>query len=131
MFFSLCALNLDFSADNTRQALKPFNHVHTATPHKPRSCWMGETASRAGAAKVATESAPKLDAAPEPRRASALVPMASVTMRFEVGSAQGGVVLRLTDAVSGQVVREIRLQNAASPAGASPHRPGQIVDLRA
>ena len=91
----------------------------------------GETASRAGAAKVATESAPKLDAAPEPRRASALVPMASVTMRFEVGSAQGGVVLRLTDAVSGQVVREIRLQNAASPAGASPHRPGQIVDLRA
>lgn len=91
----------------------------------------GETASRAGAAKVATESAPKAEASPEPRRATALVPMASVTMRFEVGSAQGGVVLRLTDAVSGQVVREIRLQNAASPAGASPHRPGQIVDLRA
>ncbi len=91
----------------------------------------GEAASRAEVAKAAAESVPKAQPAPEPRRASALIPMASVTMRFEVGSAQGGVVLRLTDAVSGQVVREIRLQNAASPAGASPHRPGQIVDLRA
>ena len=91
----------------------------------------GEAAPRAEAAKVAAESAPKAQPAPEPRRATALVPMASVTMRVEVGSAQGGVVLRLTDAVSGKVVREIRLESGAPQAGASPQRPGQIVDLRA
>ena len=131
MFFRICPRNLDWRADNSLQAQNPLTMPIQLPPTNTTPAGWGETASRAGAAKVATESAPKLDAAPEPRRASALVPMASVTMRFEVGSAQGGVVLRLTDAVSGQVVREIRLQNAASPAGASPHRPGQIVDLRA
>ena len=75
--------------------------------------------------------APQAEAAPAPRQPLASVPMGSVTMLFESGGAQGGLTLRLTDADSGQVVREIRLQSAASPAGASPHRPGQIVDLRA
>ena len=77
------------------------------------------------------ENTPKTEAAPEPRRALASVPMASVTMLFESGGAKGGLTLRLTDAVSGKVVREIRLEGAASSAVARPQRPGQIVDLRA
>ncbi len=91
----------------------------------------GEAAPRAGAAKVPAESAPNAEAAPEPRRALASVPMASVTMLFESGGAKGGLTLRLTDAVSGKVVREITLEGAASSALARPQRPGQIFDLRA
>ncbi len=91
----------------------------------------GAAVPRAGAAQAPPDSAAKAQAAPEPRRAQATVPMASVTMRFEIGGAQGGLVLRLTDAVSGKVVREIRLESAVPLAVAGPHRPGQIVDLRA
>jgi len=100
-------------------------------PTNPAPAVWGEAAPRTGETKVAAESPPKAKAAPEPRRALASVPMESVAMRFEVGGAQGGLVLRLTDAVSGKVVREIRLESAAPNAAASPHRPGQIVDLLA
>lgn len=75
--------------------------------------------------------APQAEAAPAPRQPLASVPMGSVTMLFESGGAQGGLTLRLTDADSGKVVREIRLENTAAPESAKSHRPGQIVDLRA
>jgi hypothetical protein len=59
------------------------------------------------------------------------VPIGAVTMSFEVGSAQGGLTLRLTDSDSGKVVREIRLENVSPAESSRIHRPGQIVDLRA
>jgi uncharacterized protein YwbE len=51
-------------------------------------------------------------------------------MSFQVGSAQDGLTVRLTDSVSGQVVREITLESASSPHGAKSAAQGQIVDLR-
>ena len=74
--------------------------------------------------------APKAERAPEPKRAVAPVASASLTMSFQVGSAQDGLTVLLTDSVSGQVVREIKLEIASSPHGAKGAEQGQIVDLR-
>jgi len=74
--------------------------------------------------------APKAEPAPESKRAVAPVASASLTMSFQVGSAQDGLTVRLTDSVSGQVVREIKLESAATPDGAKSAPQGQIVDLR-
>jgi hypothetical protein len=51
-------------------------------------------------------------------------------MSFEVGSSQSGLTLRLTDSVSGEVVREIKLESESGPTGTKSAPQGQIVDLR-
>jgi hypothetical protein len=59
------------------------------------------------------------------------VASASLNMSFEVGSTDSGLTLRLTDAVSGEVVREIKLESENGPDGSKGAPQGQIVDLRA
>lgn len=93
-----------------------------------------ETAPRGVAMPLAVpteDGARPTERAPAPVRAAAPVASASVTMNFEVGSAQSGLVLRLTDSVSGQLVREIQLESESSPDRAKGVLQGQIVDLRA
>ena len=71
-----------------------------------------------------------VERAPEPKRVEAPVASASLNMSFEVGGSQSGLTLRLTDSVSGEVVREIKLESESGPTGTKSAPQGQIVDLR-
>ena len=75
--------------------------------------------------------AKQVERPPETKRAVAPVASASLNMSFEVGSTDSGLTLRLTDAVSGEVVREIKLESENGPDGSKGAPQGQIVDLRA
>jgi len=100
------------------------------TPHVGRE----EAAPRPTVAPPAAPGASAsqtVERAPEPKRVEAPVASASLNMSFQVGSSQSGLTLRLTDSVSGEVVREIKLESEAGPEGTKRALQGQIVDLRA